>query len=85
MVTVISNPGEWGAWTPWSDCQGVCGDGIRDRIRPCLPLFPELDDADCPNGLDEEVEPCYLQDCAPSESKFIYVLTIVPLLIVLNN
>ena len=66
MYSVVRNPGDWGEWTPWSDCQGVCGDGIRDRIRPCLPLFPEFGPGDCTNGFGEEDDVCYLGDCAPS-------------------
>ena len=65
---VVDNPGEWGDWTEWSPCTGVCGQGIRDRIRPCDPLFPELGDGDCA-GVDEDEEFCYLGECSPSQYK----------------
>ena len=30
--------GHWGEWTPWTGCQGKCGDkrGFRQKIRLCI-------------------------------------------------
>ncbi|ODM96143.1 Netrin receptor UNC5C [Orchesella cincta] len=27
--------GGWSQWSPWSDCQGLCGKGVQKRTRMC--------------------------------------------------
>ena len=35
-------PGEWQAWTKWSDCSKTCGEGVKTRRRECVGNVPGL-------------------------------------------
>ncbi|CAL8267984.1 unnamed protein product [Merluccius merluccius] len=51
----------WGPWAPWSLCSVSCGEGVRERIRPCLSR-PGVAGVQCP-GMGKERSPCSLEDC----------------------
>nr|XP_026500838.1 uncharacterized protein LOC113404217 [Vanessa tameamea] len=55
--------GAWSPWTPWSTCHGACDTvGHRKRLRKCNNPPPSKEGLSC-NGLDEQIESCYLKNC----------------------
>ncbi|XP_076093212.1 neuroendocrine convertase 2-like isoform X1 [Mytilus galloprovincialis] len=51
--------GVWGGWLPWSQCTGVCGQGIKSRFRLCN---DHSNSKYCPGDSWEKV-PCRLPQC----------------------
>ncbi|XP_035471695.2 properdin isoform X2 [Scophthalmus maximus] len=48
-------PPVWSPWSPWSQCNVLCGEGVRQRSRTCF----GIGQSECPNAADKlQTEPC---------------------------
>lgn len=63
--------GNWGRWTPYSDCSVTCGGGVQQRTRACDSPAPSNGGQPC-IGIDTETRPCAEwacpdcdKDCSP--------------------
>ncbi|MGH0114422.1 UNVERIFIED_CONTAM: hypothetical protein FKN15_015924 [Acipenser sinensis] len=55
-----SQTGGWSMWSPWAECNSVCGGGVQMRSRTCQAPFEE---AFLCEGVLEEGRPCNKQPC----------------------
>ncbi|XP_013411295.1 uncharacterized protein LOC106174328 isoform X9 [Lingula anatina] len=54
--------GNWGGWTPWSNCSRTCGGGVRFKSRECNNPPPSNGGVSCP-GSSNLTETCNPQGC----------------------
>eukprot|EP00795_Rhopilema_esculentum_P005025 gene5025-133_t len=54
--------GSWGPWSIFGPCKGVCGAGVRTRVRECDSPAPMYGGKYC-RGVSKDVDSCKLQDC----------------------
>uniref|UniRef100_A0A8C9WBE0 Thrombospondin, type I, domain containing 1 n=1 Tax=Scleropages formosus TaxID=113540 RepID=A0A8C9WBE0_SCLFO len=59
-IVVQRSAETWGQWQPWSSCSVSCGEGVRERVRPCL--LPPTGGLGC-TGMVKEQSHCSLEDC----------------------
>ncbi|RXN00482.1 Brain-specific angiogenesis inhibitor 1 [Acipenser ruthenus] len=52
--------GGWSMWSPWAECNSVCGGGVQMRSRTCQ---APLEEAFLCEGVLEEGRPCNKQPC----------------------
>jgi hypothetical protein len=45
--------GDWGAWSPWSNCSTTCADGVITRIRSCDHPQPRFGGLNCFGNITE--------------------------------
>lgn len=55
-------PAAWSEWSAWSQCEPLCGTGLRSRVRKCDNPPPNDDGPGCP-GNDLDVELCNNPPC----------------------
>jgi hypothetical protein len=60
--TVCRRDGNWGSWSPYSECTKTCGTGSQFRTRNCTNPPPEPFAKDCP-GDARETKPCNDEKC----------------------
>lgn len=63
---LLTVPGKWGEWEPWSVCSATCGTGTKIRTRECDRPAPQYGGV-CP-GNGQEEEACVIRPCPTSES-----------------
>uniref|UniRef100_A0A3Q2QHI6 SCO-spondin n=1 Tax=Fundulus heteroclitus TaxID=8078 RepID=A0A3Q2QHI6_FUNHE len=54
--------GHWSGWTEWSECDALCGGGVRQRNRTCSAPPPKNGGRDC-EGMTRQSQTCNLQPC----------------------
>ncbi|XP_014875306.1 SCO-spondin [Poecilia latipinna] len=54
--------GHWSAWTEWSECDALCGGGVRQRSRTCSAPPPKNGGRDC-EGMTRQSQTCNIQPC----------------------
>uniref|UniRef100_A0A3Q2CH68 SCO-spondin n=1 Tax=Cyprinodon variegatus TaxID=28743 RepID=A0A3Q2CH68_CYPVA len=54
--------GHWSEWTEWSQCDALCGGGVRQRNRTCSAPPPKNGGQDC-EGMTRQSQTCNLQPC----------------------
>ncbi|XP_070582937.1 LOW QUALITY PROTEIN: SCO-spondin-like [Erythrolamprus reginae] len=54
--------GDWGLWSPWTQCTVSCGGGLRSRSRGCNSPAPRGGGDYC-EGPPAQVEPCGSEPC----------------------
>ncbi|XP_037550324.1 SCO-spondin-like [Nematolebias whitei] len=54
--------GYWSKWTEWSECDTLCGGGVRQRNRTCSAPPPKNGGRDC-EGMSQQRQSCNSQPC----------------------
>ncbi|XP_029005418.1 SCO-spondin [Betta splendens] len=54
--------GRWSEWTEWSDCDALCGGGVKQRNRTCTAPPPKNGGRDC-EGMTLQSQTCNNQPC----------------------
>ncbi|KAM4544149.1 SCO-spondin [Fundulus diaphanus] len=54
--------GHWSGWTEWSECDALCGGGVRQRNRTCSAPPPKNGGRDC-EGMTRQSQTCNHQPC----------------------
>ncbi|XP_072234960.1 SCO-spondin [Leuresthes tenuis] len=54
--------GHWSEWTEWSDCNALCGGGVRQRNRTCSAPSPKNGGREC-EGMHWQSQSCNNQPC----------------------
>uniref|UniRef100_A0A3Q3AAE4 SCO-spondin n=1 Tax=Kryptolebias marmoratus TaxID=37003 RepID=A0A3Q3AAE4_KRYMA len=54
--------GHWSKWTEWSECDALCGGGVRQRNRTCSTPPPKNGGRDC-EGMSQQRQSCNSQPC----------------------
>ncbi|KAM8881275.1 SCO-spondin isoform 1-T4 [Synchiropus picturatus] len=54
--------GNWSEWTEWSQCDTLCGGGVRKRIRACSNPPPKNGGTEC-EGTSLQSQSCNTQPC----------------------
>lgn len=63
-LSIVLVHGEWGDWTPFSNCSKPCGFGKRVRTRSCDSPKAEYGGKECDaDGRIEELEGCNPYPC----------------------
>uniref|UniRef100_A0A3B3XWQ1 Spondin-like TSP1 domain-containing protein n=1 Tax=Poecilia mexicana TaxID=48701 RepID=A0A3B3XWQ1_9TELE len=56
--------GHWSAWTEWSECDALCGGGVRQRSRTCSAPPPKNGGRDC-EGMTRQSQTCNIHRVLP--------------------
>ena len=59
--------GSWTSWLSWSNCQGDCGQGRRNRTRVCADPEPQFGGDQCLGAGVEMEEGCQVGGLCPSK------------------
>uniref|UniRef100_A0A3B5KU81 Uncharacterized protein n=1 Tax=Xiphophorus couchianus TaxID=32473 RepID=A0A3B5KU81_9TELE len=61
-VFLLPVHGHWSAWTEWSECDALCGGGVRQRSRTCSAPPPKNGGREC-EGMTRQSQTCNIQPC----------------------
>ena len=53
---------EWGLWSPWSECDAFCGEGLKGRIR-LIEQDAMWNGKKCNKKEGTEVDACFEDKC----------------------
>ena len=62
----------WAAWSPWSECQTTCEDGMQYRNRSCDVPDESLEETYC-IGENEDIHNCTVTQLCPGQHRFLHV------------